>query len=172
LRRARARNRGTLPARRRGVQVLELILVTPVIVILLVATVQFGSVHIIQSAVTHSATVGAREGAQGATVEEIAVEVDEVLAPHGIDVIDGTTPGAGTWIVLEVEDAVTEFGDLSFDPPTPIEQGFSALAAGEVRVTVYVKLEQTPVVNVEALKNFGFTFPGDYFQVSSVTKLE
>ena len=159
--------------RRRGVEVLELILVTPVIVIVLVASIQFGSVHVIESALTHAATVGAREGAQEATVAEIAKEVDAVLEPHGIDVVDALDqPGDGTYVILEVGDLVTEFGDATFDPDPPAEPEYPAIGPGEVRVTVYVKLEKTPVVNASALENFGFVFPGEFFQISAVAKLE
>lgn len=158
--------------RRHGVQVLELILVTPVIVILLVATIQFGSVHLIQSAITHAATVGAREGAQEATVAEVALEVDEVLEPHGIDVVNGGSPVAGTKVILEVGTDVTQFGDPSFTVSAPQPPEFPALGPAEVRATVYVKLDKTPIINVNALEDFGFIFPGEYFQISAVAKLE
>ena len=158
---------------RRGVEVLELILVTPVIVIVLVASMQFGSVHVIESALTHAATVGAREGAQYAPVDEIAEEVDAVLEPHGIDVVDTLgQPGDGTYVILEVGDDITEFGDPTFDPDPPAEPEYPAIGPGEVRVTVYVKLDKTPILNVSALEDFGFVFPGEFFQISSVTKLE
>ena len=80
-------------------------------------------------------------------------------------------PGPGTRVYLELGGGgvVTDFGDMTFDcdPPTT-----PTLGPSEVRVTVCVKLDQTPVVNREALKNFGFTFPGDYFRVSSVARME
>lgn len=152
---------------------MELILVTPVIMIVLVATIQFASVHLIESALTHAATVGAREAAQEATVDEVAVEVDAVLEPHGIDVVDSMgQPGDGTYVILEVGDQVTEFGDPAFDPDPPSTPDYPELGPAEVRVTVYVKLDKTPIINVNALEDFGFIFPGEFFQISSVAKLE
>jgi hypothetical protein len=152
---------------------LELILVTPVIVMVLVATLQFGSVHLIESALTHAATVGAREGAQGATVFEVAVEVDAVLEPHGIDVVDANDdPGDGTYVILEVGENLTEFGDPNFAPDPPAAPDYPELGPGEIRVTVYVDLDQTPIINVKALEDFGFIFPGEFFQISAVAKLE
>ncbi len=47
-------------ARRRGVQVLEMILITPVFVAMLVAAVEYVPVLIGQSTLTHAAGEGAR----------------------------------------------------------------------------------------------------------------
>ena len=171
--RSRALSGRRVSRRRSGVEVLELLLVTPVIVVLLVATIQFGSVHLIDSAITHASTVGVREAAQEADVGEVAVEVDKVLQPHGIDVVTALgSPVDGTQVILEVGTDVTKFSNLSFQPPPPASPEFPELGPGEVRVTVYVKLDKTPIINVKALEEFGFIFPGEYFQVSSVAKLE
>jgi Flp pilus assembly protein TadG len=166
-------------SRRAGIETLELILVTPIVVILLVATLQFGSVHLVQEAIKHAATVGAREAAKGAPIEEVAVSIDAVLEPHGIDVATKTisgstityTPHTGTRVFIEYGPGsvqVEDFGDSSFGshPTSP------SLATPEVRVTVNVKLDQAPIINVGALSSLGFIFQGDRFQESSVARLE
>ncbi|NLX97706.1 MAG: pilus assembly protein [Rhodopirellula sp.] len=165
--------------RRAGVETLELLLVTPVIVIVFVAAFQFGLVHWTQSAITHAATEGAREAGKDAPyqtaadlVVEIAAVVDAVVQPMGID-ISGTL-GSGTRVYLEVgpNNANTAwFGDSDpgFDcepPASPI------LASNEVRVTVCVKLDKTPVLDVGALSYFGFVFPGNCFRISTVSLIE
>jgi hypothetical protein len=162
-----ARHGRAIGRRRAGVQTLELILAMPVIVVTLVAIVEFGTVQTVLSAVTHAATVGAREAGKGATLLEVASSVDGVLEPHGIDVVDGNAPVAGTKVLVETGALVEIFGDLSLGcgpPAAPI------LNADEVRVTVCIDLDNTPVLDV--LCNWGFPFPGDCFRVSSVVKRE
>jgi Flp pilus assembly protein TadG len=169
--------------RRAGIETLELILVTPIIVILLVATLQFGSVHLVQEAITHAAKVGAREAAKGAPIEEVAVSIDAVLEPHGIDVADKTinmdgsityTPKTGTRVFVEYgPDSVTveSFGDTSVGTP-PTSSSMPTLAEPEVRVSVLVRLEQAPILSPEALKRLGFTFSGDRYEIRAVARLE
>ncbi len=165
---------------RAGVGTLELILVTPGVVIIAVATLQFGTVHLIQAAITHAATEGAREAGKDASyelpnnlVKEVAVVVDTVLEPHGIDVADTTgptpTPQPGTRVILEIGSITAEFGDPAFSCSPPASP---TLSSNEVRVTVCVKLEQTPIIDVSALSGFGFSFPGDHFQISAVSGIE
>ena len=55
---------------RRGVETLELILVLPILVILIVFSVQFAMVSFFQSAVVHAATVGARSCTAASELEE------------------------------------------------------------------------------------------------------
>ena len=52
--------------RRRGVATLELILVTPILLIVLIFSVQVGIFSIYQATIVHSATVAAREAGKGA----------------------------------------------------------------------------------------------------------
>ena len=104
--------------------------------------------------------------------EQAAAVVDAVVQPMGID-ISGTL-GSGTRVYLEVgpNNANTAwFGDSDpgFDcepPASPI------LASNEVRVTVCVKLDKTPVLDVGALSYFGFVFPGNCFRISTVSLIE
>lgn len=173
--------------RRAGVETLELILVTPIVVILLVAILQFGSVHIVQEAITHSTTVGAREAAKGAPIEQVAGSIQAVLEPHGIEFAnpvpdtDGSTtytaiPNSGVRVIIEYGpeglDKVVEYfgdpsvGDMLTSPADP------ELAAPEVRVTVRVKLDKTPIFSPATLNRFGFTFPGDRYEVRAIARLE
>ncbi|NUQ64288.1 MAG: pilus assembly protein [Pirellulales bacterium] len=160
--------------RRAGVQTLELVLVTPVIVIVFVAAFQFGLVHWTQSAITHAATEGAREAGKDAPhqtpanlVVEIAGVVDAVLDPMGIDISNAS--GSGTRVTLEVGGNTASFGDPTFNCNPPASP---TLSSDEVRVTVCIKLDKTPVLDPGALGYFGFVFPGDHFRVSTVSLIE
>jgi hypothetical protein len=162
--------------RRRGVQTLELILVAPVVVLVLLAILEYGMLNITQGAITHAATVGAREAGKESTftvlgtydpVQSIVDEVNEVLATVDI-AIDGR-PGA---LMVIKDDDGTEYtsgdaGGFTYSLPTP--------AAGEVSVTLFLKFSATkfngsPLIN--AFHYCGFTFAGKQFRVSSLVKTE
>jgi len=180
-----SRHRRSSRARRAGVETLELILVTPIVVILLVAILQFGSVHIVQEAITNAATVGAREAAKGAPIEEVAVSVDAVLEPHGIDLVNKTiTSGtanydfptdSGARIFIEYgpnSDQVEHRGDASVGTPPSSGTATPDLEAPDVRVTVLVSLDKAPIFSPATLNRFGFNFPGERYEVRAIARLE
>jgi len=160
--------------RRRGVQTLELILVTPVIVLALLATLEFGMLNMTHAAITHATTVGARESgkldANGDIVlSEVVDEVNEVLGAIDIE-IDNSRTGSRLAIVD---------GD---NPGSPLYEGDSSLTctlpspqAGEVSITLCIEFDATklngaPVIN--AFSYCGFTFNGKRFEVSALVKKE
>ncbi len=145
---------------RRGVETLELILVLPVLVILIVFCVQFAMVAIFQSAVTHAASVGAREAGKGADLDTIVDAVQQIVGVNCITISD--VNGSGTKVVLEDAGSPTEeFGDalLVCTPPG------NALEPTQVRVTVCVDLSATPFC--DALAAWGVTFAGRDLKASS-----
>ena len=99
LRRNRRRRRS-----RRGIKVLELILVTPIILLALLGTVEYGLLNITHAAVTQAATVGAREAAKLNPLDEIVLDevvgrVNQILVANEIVITD--VPGSGTRLVIE-----------------------------------------------------------------------
>ncbi len=137
-----------------GVQTLELLLVTPVIVIMLIAIMEFGTLHIVQSAVTNAANEGARRAGQGADMDDIVAAVQEVVALNKITI--SAAANAGTDVVLERGSlpAAHYNSNPGFTTVTPTP---ATVDPNEVRVTVFVGLDNTPVINV--LSSFGFPFP-------------
>lgn len=172
---------------------LEFILILPFLVVTLLAIAQYSVALLIRQAVTHAATVGAREAGKYEDIEEVARVVDAVLEDtYNIDVATVTVPAgtppledpvtavadSGVRMVLEVGQPDTAgrvatpyyFGDtnVTCDPPaTPVVQ------PDEVRVTVCIDLGRSPMCN------WLFSFSPDYidfsnrcFSVSSLVKKE
>ncbi len=129
---------------RRGVATLELILVIPILLIVLVVSFQFGMIALYQAAVTHSATVAAREAGKGANLGEVKDAVQRVVDVHGID-INGVS-GSGAKVTLD------------------------DLAPNEVRVTVCVDLAATQFC--DALVAWGLSFAGQTLRASSLVTKE
>ena len=158
--------RGGRSARqRRGVQVLEMILITPVFVAVFVAAAEYVPVLIGQSTLTHAVGEGAREAGKGGNLNDVVAAVNKVLLANNLAVTD--TPGSGTMVVLQDGPNTFEFGDpnLSFAPPP-------SPAGGEVRVTLNVLFSATKIGStipmVSPFNVFGYTLDGKRFQVSSL----
>ena len=152
---------------RRGVATLELILVVPILLIVLIFSIQFGIVAIYQATVTHAATVAAREAGKGADLQTVVEAVRTIVGIQGIDITDDT--GSGTKVVLEDGDSGDPplvFGDPLFDCPTP-ENDPDPI---QVRATVCVDLMVTRFS--DALASWGVTFAGRRLKASSLVMKE
>jgi len=167
------RQRRYLLSNRRGAGTLQLIIVLPALVIITVATIQFGILMIVQQTVTTAATEGVRAAAREATVLDAntaAIDrVNEILAVHQL-MIDPTStdPTSDTKMVLEYSTVVPVMtGDpgLVCSPPSS-----PAMMVTEARLTLCVDLTKTPLVNF--LTSFGIDFTGRRFEISSMTTLE
>lgn len=161
----------TMRRQRCGVITLELILVLPVLVVMLVALVEYTTLMVLQSTVTHAATVGAREAGKMPDIDEVVEAVQAVLGANCIVV--SAEPGSGTKVILEDGASpltgtglITQFGDPDMDCELPA----NPVALDEVRVTVCVEMHATPVC--DALGAFGFSLSGKRFEVSSLVKKE
>ena len=151
--------------RRRGVQVLEMILITPVFVAVFVAAAEYVPVLIGQSTLTHAVGEGAREAGKGGNLNDVLAAVNKVLLANNLAVTDA--PGSGTMVVLQNGPNTFEFGDPNLTcqlPPSP--------AVGEVQVTLCVlfsaaKINST-VPMVSPFNVFGYTLNGKRFQVSAL----
>jgi len=143
--------------------------VLPILLIASLATIQFGIALVVSQAVTHAATVGAREAAKmadtggvGVDMDELVCVVESVLGTHGI------TIGTDASVVLEDptgSNPIEQRGTLVCNPPsTPVPQ------SSEVRVTVCVDLGKKPFLN--CLTVFGLDFSGRRFTASSLLRKE
>jgi len=161
--------RRMLRSTRRGIEVLELIFALPILFIGTLAIFEIGILLIVQQTVATAAIEGAREAAEGADVNDVAVIVDQFLGVHNLS----ATPAGNVRITLEqFGNPTTEAGNTTDIPCTP--QGPS-LNSGEVRVTVCVRVTDPagtdlPVPNW--LKSFGFSLEGKTFEVSSLALTE
>jgi hypothetical protein len=152
--------RRLLPFRRRGAVTFESVLVLFVLVMASLGAVQFGLALIVKQAVSHAATVAAREAAKGADADELVCVVERILAGHRIEIGDRAT--------LVFEDAglaPQTRGTLPCPPPEEPE-----IEGDEVRVTVCVSLDGPPFVNI--LSPYGVDFAGRTFAVSSLATRE
>ena len=175
---------------------LEFILVLPLLVVTLFAVAQFTVALLVREAVSHAATVGAREAGKYENITEVARAVDGVLeGAHGIDVATVTlvtpaippstaatttvTPvansGVRVWLEVGQPDVLlrpvtSDFGDPAvtcIPPATPVVQ------PDEVRVTVAIDLGRRPMCNW--LYNFSpeyVDFSTRYLRISSLVRKE
>lgn len=143
---------------RRGVSTIESILVLVILIIASMAAVQFGLALIVRQAITHAATVAAREAAKGADADELVEVVETVLAGHQITIGDHATlvfENGPDPLDVEVR------GTLPCQPPAA-----PTIDGDENRVTLCVSLGAPPFLNI--LKCYGIDFCGRHFESSSV----
>ena len=165
-----------VPSARLGSVTLELIIALAVLIVLLLGIFEYATLMVLQSAVTHAATVGAREAGKGAQISEVVEVVGEILGVNCITVSD--TPGSGTKVILEDGNLgcpTAVFGDADF---TDCAVPANGLNSDEVRVTVCVAIEATPFC--DSLATFlcgfpgelGFSLSGCHLHASSLVKKE
>ncbi len=150
---------------RRGVQILEFILALPILVIVTMAALQFGSLAVVQHTVSHAANEAAREAAKlspGTTPQQradyAATVANAILAMHNVAIDPDNR------LVLQDGDDPGNDGEVG-DPTLP----FSATPApdlGQIRVIVVIELVNTPVLNV--LASFGLDWSDTRYEVSAI----
>ena len=151
--------RGARRRARRGVETLQLIIALPLLVIALFAAIQYGVVMIVLGAVTHAATVGARETGKHVDDATVVQVVDSVLSVHGIAI------GPNATVVVE------RFGEPTFvQGGVPCNPTGPAIGPDDVRVTVCVDLTTPPLLN--CLTIYGLDFTGRRLEVSAVSTVE
>ncbi len=141
----------------------------PILLAVSIATIQFGIAMVVTQAVSHAATVGAREaakmanmGAPGVDMDEVEQVVSAVLATHALII------GPDASVVVEDPTAPVPIAQRGTFPCTP--PATPAIHPTEVRVTVCVDLSARPFLN--ALTSIGIDFAGKRFQASSLAKKE
>ncbi len=145
--------------RRRGVITVELIMVLFVLVLATFVSFQFAIALIVKQAVSHAATVAAREAAKGADEADLEDDIETILSGLGI------TIGADASFVLEDPTPGALQGTLPCTPPlVPLIDG------DEVRVTICVSLTTDPILNI--LSPYGIDYTGKKFTISAVATRE
>ncbi|QDU99215.1 TadE/TadG family type IV pilus assembly protein [Lignipirellula cremea] len=173
--------------KRRGVQSLEALLVIPVLVIALMAMMQFTAISSVLQAVEGAADEAAREVAKAEVrggdfvLDAPAVAedaVNRVLGVHGLNVLNSN----GSGVRVFIEDADNDDGDA--DGNTSLSIGDSLLtrvapamgvAASEVRITILVSLDPAggnndPIPNL--LNYFGLSFQGKRYAITATALKE
>lgn len=155
---------------RRGVQILEAVLVIPILLIALAAFFQFGPMVTVQQAVTQASVETAREISKiyefdiSDPVDQAeAVEVvNNILGVHGIQVGD-----PGLLVILEDFDGVACLGDASLET-TYCPASTTVTEMAEFKVTIILSLENAPVPNV--LGAYCVDLSDRHYQVTSVSR--
>lgn len=148
--------------RRRGVLPVEALVVIPILVLVTIAIIEFGTLVTLQDAVAFAAVKGAREAAKYSDIAYVETVVEDVLAPHSIVI------GSNASVYLEdpAYGADRSAGTLPCSPPDDPE----TVPTGYVRVTVCVTSSTQPVLG--ALEHMGFTLMGKLLSRSAVVKKE
>lgn len=143
--------------RRNGVEVLELVLVLPILILSLVAAIQFASVLVVDTTLSHASLEVARLAAMDCTEVQITDRVNEFLAVHDM------TLGVGSQLIVEDASGVTiSAGDGSLSPSV----SYPPISDARVRATLIVETNATPIPN--ALRNYCVDFADRQFEHTSV----
>jgi hypothetical protein len=147
------------PKHRRGMTSIELVMVLFVLILATFVSFQFAIALIVKQAVSHAATVAAREAAKGADEADLQEDIETILSGHGIAI------GPDASFVLEDPTPGAQQGSLSCTPPVvPLLDG------DEVRVTICVSLTTDPILNI--LSPYGIDYTGKTFTISAVATRE
>jgi hypothetical protein len=138
---------------------LESVLVLVVLILATLVSFQFASALIVKQAVSHAATVAARELGKGASEDDVELTLNRILAPHGIAI------GSDAGFRLETPQPGLPHGDVACNPPATTD-----LSANEVRVTLCVSMTAGPIMNF--LKPYGIDFTGKLLTASAVALRE
>jgi len=117
---------------RRGVQVLEVLMTVPLVVLTLVSGIHYGIAGVTKQTMQCTASAAANEAALGGTAEEIQIAADRVLAAHELQI------GEGVLLVIEyAEGKQLVLGDKTVFP-AELEERRRELLDGEVRAMLFV----------------------------------
>lgn len=165
----RFRNRARR-SNRRGVQILEALLVIPILLIALAAFFQFGPMVTVQQTVTQASIETAREISKiyefdisdsGDQAEAVEV-VNDILGVHGIQVGD-----PGLLVILEDFSGVACLGDAALET-TYCPASTTVTDGAEFKVTLILSLANAPVPNV--LGAYCVDLSDRHYQVTSVSR--
>ncbi len=154
-------------ATRAGAVVLEAILAIPVLVIIVMACVEFGTMMVVEQAVLAGVAEGSREGAKVPTTLS-AADGNRILAAvqateSSILSTQGINP-SNVQIIVEDSSGVRNSGPAV--GPVPGATGITDPA--EVRVTVRLELANTSIPNL--LATFGLNLTTRNFDVQSISR--
>jgi Flp pilus assembly protein TadG len=142
---------------RRGIEVLELVLVLPILFLTLIAGIQFATTLVVNNTISAAVHEASRLAAMGCDESEISDAVDQFLAAHNLSL------GVGTRLVIDNSSSTLfDLGDGSLTSPTV----GSAVPANSVRATLLVATDVTPIPNL--LANYCVDFEGKQYELCSI----
>jgi Flp pilus assembly protein TadG len=98
---------------RRGIEVLELVLVLPILFLTLIAGIQFATTLVVNNTISAAVHEASRLAAMGCDESEISDAVDQFLAAHNLSL------GVGTRLVIDNSSSTLfDLGDGSLTSPT------------------------------------------------------
>ena len=155
---------------RRGFQTLELVFVLPVLILLLLAALEYGRVLTTRSGVIQAVTVAAREAGKGGNILDVTEAVNRVLAAHHVAITD--VSGSGTKLLIQDgSGAISEFGDPNLSLPQP-----PAIGPDEVCVTLCIEIDAKRTDGrrsiIPSLDVLGFSRSGKHLSTRAVVKKE
>mgnify|MGYP000894981571 CR=1 FL=1 len=152
---------------RTGAVVLEGILAIPILVIIVMACVQFGTTMIVEQAIMAGVTEGAREAAKVPTTLSAADGNRILLAVQATESSILSTQGissANTQVIVEDSSGIRSSGPAV----GPLPGVTTIIDPAEVRVTVRVELVNTSIPDL--LSTFGLNLTTRNFSVVSVSR--
>ena len=156
---------------RRGVQILESVLVLPILLIAFLAIFQFGPLMIMQASLTNAAEETARETSKiyefdindATDVNKSESVANTILgAAHGL-----STASPGVLLILENIDGVACRGDAALES-LYCPAATSITDSLETRATLIVNISDAPVPQL--LQTFGVTLSDQRFQIPAVVR--
>lgn len=156
---------------RRGVQILESILVLPILLIAILACFQFGPVMIVQATLTNAAEETARETSKiyqfdisdATDVDKSEAVANTILAAaHGL-----TTASPGVLLILENSDGVACRGDAAMEA-LYCPAATSVTDSMQTKATILLNVDDAPVPLV--LQTFCVDISDQRFQIAAVVR--
>lgn len=153
-----ATNEATSSRCRRGIEVLELTLVMPLLFLTLVAGVQLASIVAIDTTLCHASLEASRISTMGCDVATVADRIDSFLAVHNVSLFRGSR--------LVIEDAT---GRVQSVGDSRLSCSFigTPLAPNTLRTVLLLSTDVTPIPNLSP--DFGCV--GKQFQHVAVSNL-
>ncbi len=159
--RAPARSHRRRQHQRRGIEVLEFILAMPVLILVLIAGIQFATVLVVDNTIQAAAIEAARvSSAENCDETDVANAVNQFLNVHGIRL----GPGARL-VIQDSTGTLTSIGDdgLTSDHLSPLPP------ANFVRSVLVVETNRTPIPNL--LANYCVDYSGKQYEACSIAML-
>lgn len=139
---------------------IHLLLILPLMLLGVLAVLQFALISVVESGVQSAARTAADVASRGGGIPQILASIDSVLSTHGIDVPDTAGPARGNVLVV-VEAPERPDPIIAGNPTIEVTPTGPALRSGELRVTICVRLSggsNDPVPNW--LRFVGFSMEG------------
>ena len=142
---------------RRGIEVLELILTLPILVLIAIAAIQFGVLLMAQNTIATASREAARLAANGSGEWQLEHDVNSCLSPFGLELGDG--------VRLVIQDETGTLQSLG-DGALSSDVLLSPVPHAMIRSTLLVSVESTRTPNL--LANHGVDYSNGQFEYSAL----